>query len=105
MSDERLFHFRDLVIWAQDGAVIVQCDRTGLTSIVPRRDFLDRLRALGEANRREHRPDAREEVQSMIERGILVAKAAQRQGDQLDPKVIEARIRARKRNFLFTGGS
>jgi len=95
LSRQKPHRFRDLVFWAEGGAVVVQNEGTGRVTILPVREFLVRLRALNRGNTREHRPDEREELASAVEAGIRIAREAKAQGDPVDPKVIADRMRHR----------
>lgn len=103
LSRQKPHRFRDLVFWAEDGAIVMQNEDTGRVTIMPVKEFLVRLQALNRGNTREHRPDEREELASAVEAGIRIAREAKAQGDPLDPKVIADRLRHRAATTFSTG--
>jgi hypothetical protein len=100
LSRQRPHRFRDLVFWAEGGAVVLQNEATGEVSVLPVKTFLERLLALNLANTRERHIDEREELSSAVEAGVRIAREAKDQGDPLDPKVIEQRMRHRTSNVF-----
>ena len=108
VKENKVYSFRDLRYWAQDGMVMIADERTG--EIKAEAPMTMRYRAISFARESEsmgansgHYQDERRELLRAAKGLMEVVKAAEEQGCPLDPRVMQQAEERRKVYVSLSG--
>jgi hypothetical protein len=109
VKDNKVYSFRDIRYWAQDGMVMIVDERTG--EIKSEAPMTMRYRAISFAKESEsmgansgHYQDERRELLRAARSLMDVVKAAEEQGCPLDPRVMQQQTEERRRVYVSLSG-
>jgi hypothetical protein len=80
-SNRKVFDFRNTRFWAERGLIHTVDEKTGAYTSCSVREWLLRAQALSQQAWREKYPDEREQIVTLVENMIRVARQAKVQGD------------------------
>jgi hypothetical protein len=109
VKDNKVFAFRDLRYWAQDGMVMIADEKTG--EFKAEAPMTMRYRAISFARESDsmgansgHYQDERRELLSAAKNLMEVVKTAEAQGCPLDPRVMQQQVEERRRVYVSLSG-